>query len=55
MIEIADIDRVLFDRSIWGRGYNNWVLEAKRRSAIIWLRYCSKRGWCVDKVVGRQK
>jgi hypothetical protein len=48
--ELADIDRVLYERSIWGKGYNSIALEAKRRSAILWLRYKSKRGWCLDKI-----
>ena len=48
MIEIADIDRILRDRSLWGRGYNNMLLESKRRSAILWLRLRSKKGWVMD-------
>lgn len=55
MTEIADIHRVLVDRVHWGRGYNNWALESKRRSAILWLRYMSKGGWCLDRIMGRRK
>ena len=51
MIELADIDRILFQRSIWGRGYSVVELEAKRRAAILWLRGCSKRGWVMDRVL----
>lgn len=54
-MELADIDRVLYDRSVWQRGYSNWSLETKRRSAILWLRYKSKRGWLVDNIIGRKK
>jgi hypothetical protein len=50
MTELADIDRVLYERSVWGKGYNSMALEAKRRSAILWLRLKSKRGWCLDKI-----
>ena len=53
MIELADIDRILFQRSIWGRGYSAVTLETKRRSAILWLRGCSKRGWVMDRVLRR--
>jgi len=51
MIYIADIDRILHDRCIWGRGYPSNTLESKRRSAILWLRNCSKRGWVLDRVM----
>ena len=53
MIEIQDIDRVLKDRSIWGRPYKDINMESKRRSAIIYLRRKSKRGWVLDRVVGK--
>ena len=53
MIELADIDRVLFQRKVWGRGYSVVELEAKRRAAILWLRGCSKRGWVMDRVLRR--
>lgn len=53
MTDLADINRVLYERLRWGKPYRNEELETKRRSAILWLRHCSKRGWCVDKVVKR--
>lgn len=46
-----DIERVIFQRSIWGRGFNNMSLESKRRSAILWLRNASKKGWVLDRVL----
>ena len=53
MMTTADIDRVLRDRSIWGAPYRNRDLENKRRSAIIWLRQRSAKGWILDHVMRR--
>ena len=53
MTEISDIQRVIFQRSIWGTGFRNADLESKRRSAILYLRGVSKRGWVLDRVVKR--
>lgn len=50
---IPDVERVIFQRSIWGRGYSGMALESKRRSAILFLRHCSKRGWVLDRVAKR--
>lgn len=55
MMELADIDRILFQRKVWGRGYSVVELEAKRRAAILWLRGCSKRGWVMDRVLQNVK
>ena len=54
MTTLPDVERVIFQRGLWGRSYRDPSLESKRRSAILWLRNCSKRGWCVDKVVRRR-
>ena len=49
MTFLPDVDRVIYQRSIWGKSYKDRNLESKRRSAIIWLRECSSRGWWLDK------
>lgn len=51
---LPDIERVLKQRSIWRTGYRNEELESKRRSAIIWLRNRSTRGWLADMMVKRK-
>jgi hypothetical protein len=48
MTGIWETDRQLIVRKLFGRGYDNRDLESKRRSAILWLRYCSGRGWAWD-------
>lgn len=52
MTTLPAIERALFQRSIWGRGYRSLPLESKRRSAILWLRGCSKHGWLRDRAYG---
>lgn len=37
---VQDMQRVLFQRSIWGNGF-------------LWLRGCSKRGWVLDRILVR--
>ncbi len=46
---IHEIDREINVRLTFGHPYANKELESKRRSAILWLRECSKRGWCLDR------
>lgn len=53
MVEIQDIQRIFQQRVIWQIGYKNVELETKRRSAIIWLRHCSRKGWVVDRILRR--
>ena len=53
MTTLPDIQRVIAQRSIWGKGFSDASLESKRRSAILWLRGCSKRGWVLDRVLRR--
>jgi hypothetical protein len=36
---------------MWQKGYRNDSLESKRRSAVLYLRNCSKKGWIIDKAV----
>ena len=50
-VGIYEIDVAIKERLTFGHPYSNRALESKRRSAILWLRYCSARGWCLD---GRQ-
>lgn len=40
-------------RALFGHGYRNECLEAKRRAAIQWLREQSRTGWACDKVQKR--
>jgi hypothetical protein len=40
-------------RAEWGRGYSNERLEAKRRTAIDWLR--THKGWVCDKILHLKK
>jgi hypothetical protein len=54
MIELSDVVRVLQDRATWGTGYRNMNLESKRRSAILWLRNCSRKGWIAEIRVKRK-
>ena len=53
MTTLPDIQRVIFQRSLWGAGFRDENLEYKRRLAILWLRRCSKRGWVLDRVLRR--
>jgi hypothetical protein len=53
MMTIQDIERVIQSRAKWGKEYRDLSLESKRRSAIIWLRNCSSRGWVIDRAVRR--
>lgn len=46
-----DIDRMTSQKTLWRNGFDDPVLEGKRRSAIIWLRMVSKKGWVLDKVI----
>lgn len=50
---IPDVERVLVQRTIWGKEYPNHALESKRRSAIIYLRMKSRCGWIIDRLVAR--
>jgi hypothetical protein len=51
MMTIQDIERVIQSRAKWGKEYRDLSLESKRRSAILYLRNCSKRGWVIDRAV----
>lgn len=51
VMTIQDVERVMQDRAKWAHGYRNAELESKRRSAVLWLRNCSAKGWICDKLL----
>ena len=48
-IGIWEIDEQIRERLLYGRPYSNERLEAKRRQAILYLRYNSSRGYVLDQ------
>jgi hypothetical protein len=45
-----EVDRELHARQRFGQPYRNRLLESKRRSAILYLKYRSACGWWMDKL-----
>jgi hypothetical protein len=50
MIGLHHIDQELAARQRFGQPYKNKELEAKRRTAVLYLRHCSKVGWWMDRI-----
>lgn len=47
-------ERTIRERRDTGRGYGNPALEEKRQAAIRFLRFGSRTGWIVDRLLVRK-